>query len=127
MKDPNKNYIEHLQSLDAPSKRRVLIGSTVIVMIGVVYIWFGYFNSIVMNNKGQLASQAEIANSAPVDIALNATGTDGSVAATSQNVPGFWAQVGSGFTGMYHSVVSDLENIGGSLGQSKQYNVTPQQ
>ncbi|HVM76564.1 MAG TPA: hypothetical protein VMU07_00150 [Candidatus Paceibacterota bacterium] len=125
-----KNFIEQLQNLDEPMKRRVLVASTVVVMIAVVYVWAGYFNSIVTNNRGQLATEAAVAelngtSSIATGIPI-ATGAS-SQAATAQNIPGFWQQIGSGFAGLYHKMVNGFEGIGNSLGEPKQYTITPNQ
>lgn len=42
-----KSFLAELQSLDAPTKRKVVIVSTVVVMVIVIYLWFGYFNGLV--------------------------------------------------------------------------------
>jgi len=50
-----QSFLRQLQSLDEPMKTKVLVLSTVVVMVVVVYFWLGYFNSIVSApvNDGQ--------------------------------------------------------------------------
>ena len=44
-----KSFLEELQSLDEPTKRKAAILVTIVAMVIVVYIWFGYFNGLVSN------------------------------------------------------------------------------
>lgn len=46
-----KSFLEEMQSLEEPAKRRILIVATIVVMIVVIYIWLGYFNSIVASGS----------------------------------------------------------------------------
>ena len=69
-----RDYIRELQSLDEPIKQRVLIAASAITMMLVVYIWIGYFNSIVMGGPTQLADQSASVQAGAVPSAI--TGDD---------------------------------------------------
>lgn len=43
-----KEFIEKLQAADEGHKRKWMIASTAIAMALVVYIWLGYFNSLIV-------------------------------------------------------------------------------
>ena len=47
MPESRKTFLEELQSLEEPTKFKILIASTVVIMIVVVYFWLAYFNGIV--------------------------------------------------------------------------------
>ena len=42
-----KGFLEELQSLGNAAKKRVLIISTLVIMVIIVTIWFSYFNGVV--------------------------------------------------------------------------------
>ena len=99
MEQPNGNFIDTLQRLDEPMKRRVLVIATMITMIAVVYLWMGYFKNITMNNQGQFANESAVTDSAaaaPQAPASNPPST----------APDFWSMLGSSFTSFYHAVRS---------------------
>jgi len=96
-------------------KRRVLIAASAVMMALVVYVWIGYFNSIVMGNPVQLANQGAVAQS----------GTAAPAVATQPSAPGFWTELGSGFVSMYHGMVSGFQGAGNALQAPKQYEITP--
>jgi hypothetical protein len=45
-----KSFLEELQALDESTKRKVVVVATIVIMIGVVYLWSGYFNGLVAAN-----------------------------------------------------------------------------
>jgi hypothetical protein len=54
--EPQKSFLEELQSLDEPVKRRILVVSAIIIMAIVIYVWLGYFNGLVATNQPQQTS-----------------------------------------------------------------------
>jgi hypothetical protein len=48
-----KSFFEELQSLSESTKQRILVVSTIVIMIVVVYVWLGYFNGIVAQAQSQ--------------------------------------------------------------------------
>lgn len=51
-----KGWIERLQALDEPTKQKVLIIATVVMMAVVIYFWLAYFNTLVAGVAGQPAA-----------------------------------------------------------------------
>jgi len=39
--------IERLQALDEPTKHKVLVVATLVIMVVVIYFWLAYFNNLV--------------------------------------------------------------------------------
>jgi hypothetical protein len=115
---PKKDFLETLQSLDEPMKRRVLVASSAVMMAVVVFLWIGYFNNIVMGNPS-----SQLADQTAVPIAVQPQAQTGS----SPSAPGFWAQLGGGIASMYHGMVSDFKGAGSALQAPKQYDITPTQ
>lgn len=81
-----QRFLEELWALDEPTKRKVLVISTIVIMIVVVFVWVAYFNNIVV-------SSATEANEA------TATSTATSSASTGS---GFWGGIKSGFSNIFH-------------------------
>ena len=97
-----KSFLEELQSLDDSAKAKVLVVSTVIIMIVVIYFWIGYFGSIISN--------------APQSVA----GAEGAAAGGAQaDQPGFLQNVAGGMASMFRS-------FGRALGSPREYEVQPQ-
>lgn len=49
-----KNFLERLQAADERTKRRVIVISSSVIMVAVVFVWFSYFNSIVMPDAAEV-------------------------------------------------------------------------
>jgi len=58
--ETKRSFIEELQALNEPTKRKVLIGATVVIMLIVAYLWLGYFNGLIA-----ASSQAPVAAAQP--------------------------------------------------------------
>ena len=78
---PTKSFLEELQSLEESTKTKVLIVSTIVLMLLVFYFWLAYFNGIV-SSAGETAGVDQDQASVPVD--------------QTSPTPGFWSRVGSG-------------------------------
>ena len=104
--EPRKGFIEELQGLEAPVKKRVLIVSTSIIMAVVVYVWLGYFNNI-------------IANAPAAALAENATSTPTSSA------PGFFDRIGGGGAYMLRAFGSWADSAANALKSPRQYIIKP--
>ncbi len=131
-KSASKSFLAQLQSLEEPIKRRILVGATAVVMVVVVYIWVGYFNSIVLNNPVELANQSAVAGAGTggaatgtIAIQPGAAQTPAAQGSPAANTPSFWSQLGSGFVSLYNDMAGGVKNIGGSLQAPKDYNITP--
>jgi hypothetical protein len=82
--------LEELRSLSPENKKRVLIVSTIIIMIIVVGLWMLYFNSIVIGSEQQTVAQP-VAASVPAPTP---------VAAPQASGPGLWQNMKNWFGGL---------------------------
>jgi hypothetical protein len=96
-------FIEELQSLEEPTKMKVLVVATTILMILVIYFWLIYFNGIV-----SAGTQASV------------SGSDQPVA-TAPPGPGIWGKVGNGTAIVWQSIGSGIEWIGQALQKPREY------
>jgi len=128
---PHKDFIETLQSLSEPMKRRVLVAASAVMMLVVVYVWVGYFNNIVMGNPAaQLADQNAVAEPAPATAQAPAAPAVAQPVAPQSplaSAPGFWSELGGGLAWMYHGAVNDFKGAGSALQSPEQYDITPTQ
>jgi len=132
---PKETWLDKLQALDEPMKGRVLIGTSALLMVGIVYIWMGYFNNIVMNNPSELANQSAVAQANGVNGGANGTALTGiaitntSGASGAPVAPGFWQEMGGALSSLYHGTIQGVEggvaSIDSSLHASKEYTITP--
>lgn len=42
-----KGFFEELQSLDEPTKKKIMIVAAVVIMAMVIYVWLAYFNNLL--------------------------------------------------------------------------------
>ncbi len=101
---PKKGFLEELQSLDEPTKKKVLIIATAIIMVVVIYFWLMYFNSFVVDTT--------ITNTV-------ATGTPAVAAPAAPAGPGAWQNIEGWFASIGHA-------ISGAFQAPRQYIVQPQ-
>ena len=80
-----RNLLEKVRSLDESAKQKILIGSSIVVMIVVIFIWAEYFNSIVIPSTAETGA---------------ATSTVAGGAATSSSSTDFWHTIGNDILGM---------------------------
>jgi len=100
-----KTFLEELQSLDEPIKTRALVIGSGVLMVVVVFVWFGYFNNVVIG--GQEAAQA--GNDGSADTATVAQTAPAPAAANSQTAnaaatagPSLWQNIENGFASVAH-------------------------
>jgi hypothetical protein len=125
--EPRKGFIEELQSLDEPVKRRVLVIAAIVAMFVVVYVWLGYFNNLVTaipqeqvaQNTMQDQAVTPSAPPAPVPIAE----TMGSSAASG---PSVWQRMSGGMAYMYGAAANVLRGFASIFGAPGQYTIKPQ-
>jgi len=120
-REPQKSFIEKLQELDETMKKRVLIAGSAVLMALVVYVWLGYFNSIVTSDQLQLADEGASLSQGTQAAAEQPAAPS----ATPSQTPGFWEQLGGGMVSLYHDAASGAKHIENALGSPKQYTVTP--
>lgn len=58
-----KDFLERLRASDETTKRKIIIITSIICMIVIIYVWLGYFNSIV--SGGAQPAPVASASSAP--------------------------------------------------------------
>ncbi|MDE2019907.1 MAG: hypothetical protein KGJ13_06215 [Patescibacteria group bacterium] len=101
-------FFEELQALDEPTKTKILVISTIIIMAIVIYFWLGYFNSVI--SGAQTAPMADVSNGQQ---------TTGNQRATSTPAPTVFQSITNGFA----AVVQSFEGI---FRQPKKYEINPQ-
>lgn len=108
MDEQNKmSFIEELQSLGEPTKRKILIGATAVIMVAVVYLWLGYFNGLVA-----ASSQT------PIVAAQDSQSGGSATQAQVQPQQGVGAIIG----GFFSNIIGDFRHLFQSPGQ---YNINP--
>jgi len=104
--EPRKGFIEELQELEAPVKKKVLAVSASIIMAVVVYVWLGYFNTI-------------IASAPAAAIAANATPT------STARAPGFFARIEGGGAYMARTFGIWASGMASAVKGPRQYIIKP--
>ena len=93
--DNKKSFLGELQSLDEATKRKVAIVATVIIMVGVIFVWVGYFNGLVAGVSQQQTTVAT--NNSP---------------SFTQNIKSGMAAIGNGFVGATQWFIGIFKNPG---------------
>jgi hypothetical protein len=96
-----KGFLEELQSMDEGAKKRVLIISTIVIMIIVVGIWLVYFNTIVGMNSAGDVSQATTTTPGAIAIAVVPTTTIPAAGGV-----GLWQNIENGFVSVFRSIAN---------------------
>ncbi len=111
--DPErKGLLDELRGLSVPTKQKIMIFSTIIAMVLVIYLWMAYFNTIVVPGA---PSDAVVASVSPV-----ASGTSGD----NVDISGLFSTA----VGSLWGVAGNFErSIGGMLKNPKQYSINPNQ
>jgi hypothetical protein len=115
MNEAHKGFLEYLQTLPDPAKKKVLITATVIIMALVIYFWLAYFNNLIAG----ISEQASVTENQPAE------GVPAESAPAAG--PGIWQQLGSGMGFAYGEFVDLAHGLGGVFESSRQYNVQPPQ
>lgn len=105
-KEEENNFLEELQALGEPTKRKILIVATAIIMVIVVYVWFGYFNGLVTN-----VSQSPVAQSQEAQTSTNS---------------GFFQTIGNAAMFIGGECVRAIHAVKDLFQKTGQYVVTPQ-
>jgi len=99
MDENGKNsFWERLRATDEKTKRKIIIITSCICMIVIVYLWLGYFNNIISST---VQSGSGIQSSSP----------------------SFWDGVKNNANGLYKKITGGLGDI---FRGSKQYIIQPQ-
>ncbi len=129
MDEAHKGFLEYLQTLPEPVKRRVLIAATAVVMAIVIYVWLAYFNGLLASLAQPAAPVAENAPPAAAQAGGTAPGTAALGTSAASAAPagediGEWFRNGMGSVyGAFANFARGVENIWSVSGQ---YNVQPQ-
>ncbi len=113
-------YLEQLQALDEPTKLKVLVAATAVIMIVVVYFWLAYFNNIV----GEASQSASVSATVPAAVAPAAVSAPIGTSQPSGGSGGGNIFVNSYnfFKNIFAGAVHGLENI---VNAQRQYIVKP--
>jgi hypothetical protein len=113
-----KTFLEELQSLEETTKRKVVVVSTIILMVGVIYLWLGYFNTLVVgqSQRNQVAQNNDTAGT--MGVTDGATGAQ--VAGTQNNAAN--ATTGANF---FQNMKNGMAWIAGMFKSPGQYNIQP--
>ncbi|MBI2888802.1 MAG: hypothetical protein HYY10_02675 [Candidatus Liptonbacteria bacterium] len=98
-----EGFLNRIQGADAATKRRVLIISSAVAMVVVLYIWLAYFNNLLVDageNTG-LASGQE------------------------QQQASFWQTMQRGSAILYENVTGAIGRFGEMFKGSREYIVKP--
>jgi hypothetical protein len=92
MPHEHKDFLGRLQSLDEPTKKRVLIISTIVIMAIVIYFWLAYFNNLITGIAEQ--SQAPVVPQVP--------------ASQAPEGPGMWQNIYDGIANVFRGFTDVL-------------------
>lgn len=96
-------FLKELQALDESTKRKVLVVSVIVIMVGVLFVWVAYFNSIVIPSVASSDIAGATSTTAVPPVAPLAVPAAG---------PGFWESIGNGFAAFGNGVADGLHGIG---------------
>ncbi len=94
------NFLERIRVSDDQTKKRWLIGVSAAIMVLVIWIWLGYFNSLFVR--------------------------PGSAQAEPAGTFSFWDSVKGGSGAAWSSLTASIKNVGGIFTSPKEYIVQPQ-
>ncbi|MGC9968222.1 MAG: hypothetical protein ABSC29_00605 [Minisyncoccia bacterium] len=97
-REQRRGFLEELQSLDEPTKKRVLIITTAIAMVVVIYIWLAYFNNLVAG----VSQPVEVSSSTPQ--------------------PSYGVSI---WQNMYQGIIGTLHGLGNILQAPREYLIKP--
>lgn len=110
MTDENKKtFLEGLRSLDEPIKRRALVIGSAVLMVAVVFVWFAYFNDVVIGGQEQAQAVNATANTPAAAPVQTQTANAAAVAG-----PSLWQNIENGFGDVAHMFQAP-----------RQYNIQP--
>jgi hypothetical protein len=71
-----KSFFDELQSLSEATKHKIMIVTTIVLMIGILYVWLEYFNGLVgvsggSNNQAQQNSSGSVLGGYPGQNTIN--------------------------------------------------------
>lgn len=101
-----KIFLLKLRSSDERRKKRWLIGSTVVIMVIVIYVWLAYFNYLFADLK--------IAGPAPEV-----------TPASEQSNSSFWQTMKNGVAVIYRDVIGKINEWKQTIATPKDYIIKP--
>ncbi len=99
-----KNFLNELQALPEPTKRKVLVAVTIVLMAVVIYFWLIYFNTLL----------AGVSQPAPAN----------PVAASGGDI-GLWQRLQNGFVFIGSQFQKMAQGLSSILAAPRQYIVNP--
>ncbi len=98
-----EDFLKRLQGADAATKRRIVIISSVLAMVVVLYIWLAYFNNLL----------------------ADAGRSDGSTGGQGETHASFWETMQRGTVIVYENVTGAVGRFGEMLKGPREYIVKP--
>ena len=98
-----EDFLKKLQTADEAHKKRILVATSIIIMVIVVYVWLMYFNNLVARGTEEAAP----------------------VAATQEETPGFWGTMQRGSATLYYNIMGGIEWLGSAFRAPREYIVKP--
>lgn len=123
------NFWEELRSLDEPTKTKILVVATVLIMVVVVYFWLAYFNGLIAGSQAG-GNAVGAATAEPAQPSVPTTPTTSAPPATAaeqptSNVPGFWQNAANGTAFLYAQFMNVMRGLGSILAGPRQYLIKP--
>lgn len=113
------SFWEELQSLEEPTKTKILVVATVLIMVVVVYFWVAYFNNLIVANQAG-GGAAGVAAAEPAQ-----PSSPVAPAAPSSDVPGFWQNAANGTAFLFGQFVNIIRGLGNVFAGPRQYLIKP--
>lgn len=95
------NFLEQIRNSSDQIKKRWLIGTSIVIMTVVIWVWLGYFNSLIMRP------------------ASSADDKEGKFSV--------WDGIRGSGGALWDRMTASVKDIGNKIGGSKEYIVKPQQ
>ena len=121
------NFWEELRSLEEPTKTKILVVATVLVMVVVVYFWMAYFNNLIAGSQtGGNAVGVGVATAEPAQPSAPAAAAPAAAAEQSAaSVPGFWQNAANGTAFLFAQFVNAMRGLGNIFAGPRQYLIKP--
>ena len=99
-------FLKKLQSSDEATKRKWLVGATIVAMVIVLYVWLAYFNNLVVHFSAQHSDESG---------AIAEKRASGS----------FFDHIRQGAAGIYQSFTNTMGYLGKILEAPREYIIKP--
>ncbi|HEY4525630.1 MAG TPA: hypothetical protein VJL32_00845 [Candidatus Paceibacterota bacterium] len=94
------NFLERIRTSDDQTKKRWLVGVSAVIMLVIVWVWLGYFNSLFMSPDASASPE--------------------------QGGFSFWTSLKSGGSAAWDSMTASVKSFGKFFGGPKEYIIKPE-